>query len=251
MKLIASLTSPFARKVRVVLAEKKIDCPLELDMPWEAGSRVAEFNPLGKVPVLLLDDGSTLFDSRVIVEYLDSISPVARLFPQERRQLIEARRWEALADGICDAAANIVIEQRRPPALQSADWINRQHDKVIRGLAALAHDLGRPAGASRPLNGRCRGLAGLLGLCRLGLACRPPPERSLQRRQSECPLSPKGLIQFDTTWRGQQQSPQHQGAHQRHQHGPQLFPRHHILAFSAPKWAHPNIVQPAGLCLST
>lgn len=142
MKLIASLTSPFARKVRVVLAEKKIDCPLELDMPWEAGSRVAEFNPLGKVPVLLLDDGSTLFDSRVIVEYLDSISPVARLFPQERRQLIEARRWEALADGICDAAANIVIEQRRPPALQSADWINRQHDKVIRGLTALAHDLG-------------------------------------------------------------------------------------------------------------
>lgn len=142
MKLIASLTSPFARKVRVVLAEKKIDCPLELDMPWEANSKVSEYNPLGKVPVLLMDDGSSLFDSRVIVEYLDSISPVARLFPQERRQLIEARRWEALADGICDAAANIVIEQRRPATQQSADWISRQHDKITRGLNALSIELG-------------------------------------------------------------------------------------------------------------
>lgn len=142
MKLIASLTSPFARKVRVVLAEKKIDCPLELDLPWEAGSRVAEFNPLGKVPVLLLDDGSALFDSRVIVEYLDSISPVARLFPQERRQLIEARRWEALADGICDAAASIFLERKRSEAQQSADWIARQEVKISRGLQALAEDLG-------------------------------------------------------------------------------------------------------------
>lgn len=142
MKLIASLTSPFARKVRVVLAEKKIDCPIELDTPWEPATRVPEFNPLGKVPVLLLDDGSTLFDSRVIVEYLDSISPVARLFPQERRQLIEVRRWEALADGICDAAANIVIEKKRPDIQQSSDWIARQHDKVTRGLMALSRDLG-------------------------------------------------------------------------------------------------------------
>lgn len=142
MKLIASLTSPFARKVRIVLAEKKIDCPLELDMPWEADSKVSEYNPLGKVPVLLMDDGSSLFDSRVIVEYLDSISPVARLFPQTRHQLIEARRWEALADGICDAAANIVIEQRRAASLQSTDWINRQQDKINRGLKALSHELG-------------------------------------------------------------------------------------------------------------
>lgn len=142
MKLIASLTSPFARKVRIVLAEKKIDCPLELDMPWEADSKVSEYNPLGKVPVLLMDDGSSLFDSRVIVEYLDSISPVARLFPQTRHQLIEARRWEALADGICDAAANIVIEQRRPASLQSPDWINRQQDKINRGIKALSAELG-------------------------------------------------------------------------------------------------------------
>lgn len=142
MKLIASLTSPFARKVRVVLAEKKIDCPVEVDIPWDADSRVHQFNPLGKVPVLLLDDGHSLYDSRVIVEYLDSISPVARLFPQERRRQIEARRWEALADGICDAAATIVLERKRPAEQQSSEWIARQQDKIERGLAALSHDLG-------------------------------------------------------------------------------------------------------------
>lgn len=142
MKLIASLTSPYARKVRIVLLEKKLDCPLELDIPWEADSKVAQANPLGKVPVLVMDDGNNLFDSRVIAEYLDSISPVSRLFPQDRHLLLEARRWEALADGICDAAANMVIEQRRPAQQQSPEWIARQQDKVMRGTATLSDWLG-------------------------------------------------------------------------------------------------------------
>lgn len=142
MKLIASLTSPYARKVRIVLAEKKIDCPLQLDIPWESTSIVADFNPLGKVPVLLMDDGSSLYDSRVIAEYLDTISPVSRLLPQDRRQLVETRRFEALADGICDAAASIVVERRRPAAQQSQEWIDRQQGKIDRGLAALASMLG-------------------------------------------------------------------------------------------------------------
>jgi len=142
MKLIASLTSPFARKVRIVLLEKKIDCPLEEVQPWVPDSHVIDHNPLGKVPVLVLDDGSSLFDSRVIVEYLDTISPVSRILPQEKRALVATRRWEALADGVCDAAAAIVIEQRRPAAQQSEDWIHRQMQKVERGLAMLAHDLG-------------------------------------------------------------------------------------------------------------
>lgn len=142
MKLIASLTSPYARKVRIVLAEKKIDCPLQLDIPWESTSIVADFNPLGKVPVLLMDDGSSLYDSRVIAEYLDTISPVSRLLPQDRRQLVETRRFEALADGICDAAASIVVERRRPAAQQSQEWIDRQQGKIDRGLAALSGMLG-------------------------------------------------------------------------------------------------------------
>jgi glutathione S-transferase len=142
MKLIASLTSPYARKVRIVLAEKKIDCPIEIDIPWEAESRVPDYNPLGKVPVLELDDGMTLYDSRVIVEYLDNVSPVSRLLPDTRRQLILTKRWEALADGIIDALVCIFLEQRRPPAQQSPEWIERQYLKVERGLATIAKDLG-------------------------------------------------------------------------------------------------------------
>ncbi|MFC3533373.1 glutathione S-transferase [Vogesella facilis] len=165
MKLIASLTSPYARKVRIVLAEKKIDCPLQLDIPWEAGSTVTDSNPLGKVPVLLMDDGSTLYDSRVIVEYLENSSPVSRLLPQDsKRLLIETRRWEALADGICDAASSIVLEGRRPPDRQSPEWIERQQGKVDRGLAALSTMLGE----RHWCNGEAYSLADIATGCVLG-----------------------------------------------------------------------------------
>ncbi|OWY38675.1 glutathione S-transferase [Xenophilus sp. AP218F] len=141
MKLIASLTSPYARKVRIVLAEKKIDCPFEEDIPWNADSHVSDYNPLGKVPVLELDDGSPLYDSRVIVEYLDNSSPVSRLLPQENRQLIATRRWEALADGIIDAAVTILLETRRPADKQMQEIIDRQMGKIDRGLDVLSKDL--------------------------------------------------------------------------------------------------------------
>jgi len=142
MKLIGSLSSPFVRKVRIVLAEKRIDCELMVDVPWTAGTQVPEFNPLGKVPVLVMDDGSTLFDSRVIVEYLDTLTPVSRLIPEDARPRTSVKRWEALADGICDAAATIFLEKKRPEAQQSADWLLRQEQKVFRGLEALSEELG-------------------------------------------------------------------------------------------------------------
>ena len=96
--LIGSLTSPYVRKARIVLAEKKIDYTFEVDDPWNAQSRVADANPLGKVPVLVLvlEDGSTLFDSRVIVEFLDSVSPISRLIPANNREKSRSsagRRW--------------------------------------------------------------------------------------------------------------------------------------------------------------
>ena len=142
MKLVASLTSPYARKVRIVLAEKKIDFDLVEELPWSEKTSVPRYNPLGKVPVLVLDDGSTLFDSRVIVQYLDTVSPVSRLIPDTGRQRIAVKRWEALADGLCDAASAIVIERRRPAKQQSADWIARQHGKIDLALAELGSDLG-------------------------------------------------------------------------------------------------------------
>ncbi|WP_269533056.1 glutathione S-transferase [Chitinimonas sp. BJYL2] len=171
MKLIASLTSPYARKVRVVLHEKRIECPLTVDTPWNADSQVPHYNPLGKVPVLVLDDGSTLFDSRVIVEYLDHVSPVARLIPAEYRQTIQVKRWEALADGVADAAIAIFLERKRPQDQQSPEWIARQQGKVDAGLAALAADLGERAWC----NGETYTLADIAVGCCLGwLAFRFP-----------------------------------------------------------------------------
>jgi len=143
MKLIASLTSPFARKVRIVAAEKHIDYELVVDVPWAADTHVPEYNPLGKVPVWVLEDGKTLFDSRVIVEYLDSVSPVGHLLPKEPRPRIAVKRWEALADGVADAAALVFVERKRAPAQQSREWIDRQLDKVEAGLKAMSDELGQ------------------------------------------------------------------------------------------------------------
>lgn len=142
MKLIGSLSSPFVRKVRVVLAEKRIDYDFVIDMPSDPATRVPEFNPLGKVPVLITDDGVRLFDSPVIVEYLDSISPVARLIPEPARQRILVRRLEALSDGMLDAAVLLVQEGRRPAELRSDAVIARQRAKIDRALDFAATDLG-------------------------------------------------------------------------------------------------------------
>lgn len=142
MKLVTSLTSPFARKVRIVLSEKNITCEMVVDIPWNADTTVPQFNPLGKVPVLVRDDGSTLFDSRVIVEYLEQLKPWPMLIPVDEAQLIAVKRWEALADGVSDAAAAVFIERRRPAAQQSQDWMDRQLGKVELGLRAMNDELG-------------------------------------------------------------------------------------------------------------
>jgi glutathione S-transferase len=145
MKLIGSLASPYTRKVRIVLAEKKIDYDFEIDNPWKADARAAKLNPLGKVPVLELDDGRTLFDSRVIVGFLDNASPISRLVPAENRERVEARRWEALADGVLDAGVLARLEGQREAKLRNAPWIERQMGKVHAGLAAMDSDLGDKA----------------------------------------------------------------------------------------------------------
>lgn len=142
MKLIGSLTSPYVRKIRIVLAEKKIDYDFVLDSPWEAGNQVAALNPLGKVPVLILDDDSTLFDSRVIAEYLDAVAPNNRLIPASGRERISVKRWEALADGVLDAAVAAFLEARRPDGERSPSWIERQRGKVLQALQAMSDELG-------------------------------------------------------------------------------------------------------------
>ena len=142
MKLIGSLTSPFVRKVRIVLAEKKIEYDFAIDSPWVAESTIPNINPLGKIPVLVVDDETVLFDSRVISEYLDNVAPNNKLMPAPNRERTEVKRWEALADGICDAAALIFLEKKRPTEQQNADWIVRQESKILRGLEFMSDHLG-------------------------------------------------------------------------------------------------------------
>ncbi len=163
-KLIATSTSPYTRKVRIALAEKKIEYQMAEVSPWTPDNPVREWNPLGKVPVLVLDDGTQLFDSRVIVEYLDTISPVSRLIPEPSRQRIAVKRWEALADGVCDAAVAVVLEGRKPARQQSKEWIARQQQKVAGGVTELARELG-----DRPwCNGEGYTLADIATGCALG-----------------------------------------------------------------------------------
>lgn len=164
MKLLASPTSPYARKVRIALAEKKIDYELVEASPWGKDTIVPLHSPLGKVPVLMLDDGTALYDSRVIVEYLDTVSPVSRLIPEPSRQRIAVKRWEALADGICDAAAAMVREAARPARQQSSAAIHREREKIERAILELAREL-----ADKPwCNGEAHSLADIATGCALG-----------------------------------------------------------------------------------
>lgn len=142
MKLYASQTSPYARKVRVVMAEKKIDYQLvEVDV-WSPDTVIGQFNPLGKVPCLVMEDGGAVFDSRVIVEYVDTLTPVSRMIPQGSRERLEVRCWEALADGLLDAALLARLEHtQREPAQRSERWVRRQLGKIDGALVAMANGL--------------------------------------------------------------------------------------------------------------
>src|SRR6185369_314442 len=141
MKLLGGTISPYTRKVRIVLAEKKIDCEFEIADVNPPENPVNAHNPLGKVPTLILDDGTALFDSRVIVEFLDNVSPISRLIPDENRDRVAVRRWEALADGALDAGLLVRYESVRPKKEQSPSWSAKQTGKLKRGLAMIAAEL--------------------------------------------------------------------------------------------------------------
>lgn len=165
LRLIGSLTSPYVRKVRIVMAEKRIEHHLDLEDVWAPDSKIQEANPLGKVPCLIMEDGGAVFDSRVIVEYLDTATPVSKLLPPSGRERAEVRTWEALADGVIDALILARLEQtQRPSEQQSQKWIDRQMGKVNAGLAAMSRGL-----ADRPwCSGHGYSLADIAVGCALG-----------------------------------------------------------------------------------
>ena len=145
MKLLGSKTSPYVRKVRIVMLEKKLDYVFVPEDVWSAQTTITETNPLGKVPCLIMEAGEALFDSRVIVEYLDTLSPVGKLIPAVGRERAEIKTWEALADGVLDAAILARLEATwvgRSPAERSQAWIDRQLGKIHTSLKAMSKGLG-------------------------------------------------------------------------------------------------------------
>jgi len=142
MKLLAATASPYSRKVRIVLAEKKIECDMQMVDVAPVENPVNAHNPLGKIPTLLLDDGSALYDSRVIVEYLDNVSPISRLIPDNNRDRTAVRRWEALADGVLDAGLLWRYESLRDKKEQSPAWQGKQLARMRRGMEQLAKEIG-------------------------------------------------------------------------------------------------------------
>ena len=145
MKLLGAITSPYVRKVRVVMAEKKLDYQFVPEDVWSASTQIAESNPLGKVPCLVMEGGEAVFDSRVIVEYLDTLSPVGKLIPQSGRERAEVKTWEALADGLLDAALLARLEATwagRADSERSQAWIDRQMGKIHNSLKAMSQGLG-------------------------------------------------------------------------------------------------------------
>jgi glutathione S-transferase len=148
MKLIGSLTSPYVRKVRIVMTEKKLDYEFVSEDVWSAATTIAQSNPLGKVPCLVMEGSEALYDSRVIVEYLDALSPVGKLIPSVGRERAGVKTWEALADGVLDAAILARLEATwagRSAEQRSSAWIDRQLGKVRAAVQAMADGLGDQA----------------------------------------------------------------------------------------------------------
>jgi glutathione S-transferase len=145
MKLLSATPSPYARKVRIALAEKGLPFELVTEVPWNADTATPRYNPLEKLPVLVLDDGTSVYESRFILEWLEVKHPRPALFPEDPDELLAAKRLEVLADGVCDAYVLLFWERRRPEAHQSRPWMERQRRKIEGGVREIAR-LVPPAG---------------------------------------------------------------------------------------------------------
>lgn len=138
LKLIIATPSPFARKARIALLEKGLAFTVEVDNPWISGASIAAHNPLKKVPVLVTPDDGAIFDSRVIVEYVEAKWPRPPLLPATALARVAVHQVEVIADGVCDAVVLIVLERARRSQLQSRDWLARQMTKVEAGVEEAA-----------------------------------------------------------------------------------------------------------------
>ena len=141
MKLIIATPSPYARKIRVIMREKKIKFEEIIDVPWNTNTLTHGLNPLGKIPILLLEDHEPLFDSKVIAQYLDNFKPNPLFYPTNLEENTYAKLLETVADGICDSIVLIFLENSRKETLRSKTWIKRQERKIVEGIKFLANNL--------------------------------------------------------------------------------------------------------------
>lgn len=178
MKLLSATPSPFARKARVALHEKSVSFELMTEVPWNSDATAPRFNPLGKIPVLLLDDGETIYESRLIVEYLELKYPEPPLYPKDVDALIAAKQLEVLADGACDAVVLMFIEKQRAADQQSAAWMQRQAGKVAAAVDDIAR---RIAPGSAFAVGSRFGLGDIAVGCLLGYLDLRYPEQPWRR----------------------------------------------------------------------
>lgn len=192
MKLIGSLTSPYVRKVRIVFNEKKVDVDLELENVWASDTKIGATNPLGKVPCLISDDGDAIYDSRVIAEYADGLSPVSKLIPADNQERAAVKTWEALADGIMEAGILARLERTlRPVEQQSQTWYDRQMGKIDAALREMSEQLGENAWC----HGNQMTLADIAVGCALGYLLFRFPEVKWQAQYSNLDRLYQKLLQ--------------------------------------------------------
>lgn len=136
-KLISATPSPYARKVRIALIEKGLPFELITEVPWDATTQTPKYNPLEKLPILICPDGTSVYESRFILEYLELKHPEAPLLPGDVDGIIAAKRLEVLCDGACDAFVLLFMERARAPDKQSGPWMDRQRRKIDGGLKEI------------------------------------------------------------------------------------------------------------------
>ncbi|STD24738.1 glutathione S-transferase [Enterobacter asburiae] len=157
MKLIGSYTSPFVRKISILLLEKGIEFEFINEQPYNAENGVAQYNPLGKVPALVTDEGEYWFDSPIIAEYIELLGVAPTMLPADPKAALAVKQIEALADGIMDAALTSVREQARPAAQQSETELLRQRGKKSAAAWTCANSLsGREDSNRQPEPGNHR-----------------------------------------------------------------------------------------------
>ena len=141
-RVISATPSPYARKVRIALAEKGVPFELVTEVPWNTDTATPLYNPLEKLPVLIVDAETSVYESRFILEWIEAKHPAPALMPEDIEARLAVKRFEVLGDGICDACVLMFLERGRTPDRQSPEWMARQARKVAGGLREIARLLG-------------------------------------------------------------------------------------------------------------